>query len=143
MRGIDRTFTTDDTGTDEGGAAFAGAIAADLGTGCVGSVIDVVLGEVEGIAILGAVAFGSRRTCFVVRISFAGKGWVGSCTSGCTDGDAGDMDTFEPTGGNVQVGNGCRIAFTTAAAEVGRAEPGLIICVACAAEWIDVATGIC
>jgi len=92
-------------------------------------VIDAVLGDVEGIEILGAVCLYSRRTCFVVLISFAGKGWVGSCTSGGTDGDAGDMDTFEPTGGNVHVGSGCRIALTTAAAEVGSAEPVLIICV--------------
>ena len=105
-------------------------MAADLGTGCVGSVIDVVLGEVEGIEILAAAAFGSRRTCFVVLISFAGIGWVGSCTKG----EACDIETFGPTGCNAAAGNGCRMALTTAAADVGIPEPGLIICVACPVE---------
>ena len=56
--------------------------AADMGTGCVGRVMDVVLqGEVAGMEILGLEGFCSSSTCFVVLISDGGMGWVGSCTS--------------------------------------------------------------
>ena len=40
------------------------------------------------------------------------------------------METLEPAGGNVAVSSGCRIALTTAAADVGNDGTGLIICVA-------------
>jgi hypothetical protein len=94
-RGNERTFTTE-TEEDDPELAEDIAIAADLGTGWVGKVIDVVLGDVEGIEIFGAVDLGSSRTCFVVLISLGGMGWVGNCTCGGTDGDAGDIDTFDP-----------------------------------------------
>lgn len=142
-RGSERTFTTDDTETDEEGFAEDIAIAVDLGTGWVGNVIDVVLGDVEGIEIFGAAALGSSRTCFVVLISLGGIGCVGSCTSGGTDGDVGDIDTFDPCGGKVDAGKGCRIVFTTAAADDGNADAGLIICVVCPVECIVVAEEIC
>ena len=95
-RGRERTFTTEETETDEGRFADDIAMAVDLGTGWVGNVIDVVLGDVEGIEIFGAAALGSSRTCFVVLISLGGIGCVGSCTIGGTDGDAGDIDTLDP-----------------------------------------------
>lgn len=103
-------------------------MAVDLGTGCVGNVIDVVLGDVDGMAIFGGADFGSSRTCFVVLISLGGIGCVGNCTSGI-DGDDGEMDTLDPCGGKVDAGRGCRIVLTTAAAEDGNA--GFNICVAC------------
>lgn len=143
IRGKERTFTTDDTETDDGAFDDDIAIAVDLGTGWVGNVIDVVLGDVEGIEIFGAVALGSRRTCFVVLISLGGIGCVGSCTSGGTDGDAGDIDTFDPCGCKVDAGRGCRILLTTAAADEGNADAGLIICAVCPVECIDVAEEIC
>ena len=56
---------------EEKDEALAGIpMAVDLGTGCVGSVIVVVLGDIEGIAILGCATLGSSRTCLVVLISF-------------------------------------------------------------------------
>ena len=94
------------------------ANAVDLGTGWVGNVIEVDLGDVEGIAIFGGADFGSSRTCLVVLISLGGIGCVGSCTSGM-DGDEGDIETFDPCGGKVDAGRGCLIVFTTAAAEDG------------------------
>ena len=48
--------------------------AADIGTGCVGRVMDVVLGEVEGMEIFGGGAFCSSNTCLVVLISLGGIG---------------------------------------------------------------------
>jgi len=50
------------------------AIAVDLGTGWVGNVIDVVLGDVDGMDIFCVAALGSSKTCFVVRISLGGIG---------------------------------------------------------------------
>ena len=58
------------------------AWAADMGTGCVGSVMDVVRhGDVAGMAILGLEGFCSSNTALVVLISEGGMGWVGSCTN--------------------------------------------------------------
>lgn len=47
--------------------------------------IEVVLGDVDGMEIFGAVDLGSSRICFVVRISLGGIGCVGNCTIGGTD----------------------------------------------------------
>ena len=108
--------------TEDDGTPLADdmAIAVDIGTGCVGNVIEVVLGDVVGIAIFGAAALGSRRTCLVVLISFGGMGCVGNCTIGGTAESAeGDTDTPEPCGCKVDAGKGCRIVLTTAAADDG------------------------
>ena len=114
--GKGRTFIIDEAGE----ILFpACCIAVNRGTGCVGRVIDVVLGDVEGIAILGGADFGSSSTCLVVLISPCGIGCVGNCTSGMDAGDDGERDTLETTCGLVRVdaGKGWRIVLTTAAAE--------------------------
>ena len=125
--------------TEDDGTPLADdmAIAVDIGTGCVGNVIEVVLGDVVGIAIFGAAALGSRRTCLVVLISFGGMGCVGNCTIGGTAESAeGDTDTPEPCGCKVDAGKGCRIVLTTADADDGNEDN---ICVACTVDCIEVA----
>jgi len=59
-----------------GVAAALAKTAADMGTGCVGKVMEVVQtsGDVDGMEILGEVALGSNKTCLVVRISLGGMG---------------------------------------------------------------------
>lgn len=49
-------------------------MAVDIGTGCVGRVMEVVLGEVEGMEIFDGGAFCSSKTCLLVRISLGGMG---------------------------------------------------------------------
>ena len=69
-------------------------MAVDLGTGFVGSVIDVVLCDVEGIIILGGAALGSSLNCLVVLISISVMGYVGNCTRGI-GGEEGDIGTLK------------------------------------------------
>jgi len=68
---------------------------------------------------------------------------VGNCIIGGTDGDAVDIDNLDPCVCKVHAGSGWRMVLTTAAAEDGMADPGLISWVVCPVECIDVAEVIC